>query len=35
LNDVICCLLCVQSLHLQPVITETYTGNIRWQEDYW
>jgi hypothetical protein len=27
--------VCVQSLHLQLVVTETYTGNIMWQEDYW
>ena len=27
--------VCVQKLHLQLVVTETYTGNIVWQEDYW
>jgi hypothetical protein len=26
--------VCVQSLNLQLVVTETYTGNILWQEDY-
>ena len=32
MSFVVCC---VQSLHLQLVVTETYTGNILWQEDYW
>ena len=27
--------VCVQSLNPQLAVTETYTGNIMWQEDYW
>jgi len=27
--------VCVQSLHLQLVVTEIYIGNIVWHEAYW